>query len=83
MSQFSSHTASLESPLSAAHETVQVLQRSLGTPASTPSVRIYTDKLSDAANATRPGLAACWATPRVGDTVVVTAIDVSADRSPK
>lgn len=37
--------------------------------------RIYTDKLSGAANTTRPGLAALLDYARAGDTVVVTAID--------
>ncbi|WP_061005264.1 recombinase family protein [Mycolicibacterium mucogenicum] len=37
--------------------------------------RVYTDKLSGAANTARPGLAALLGYARDGDTVVVTAID--------
>lgn len=37
--------------------------------------RVYSDKLSGAANTTRPGLAALLDYAREGDTVVVTAID--------
>lgn len=37
--------------------------------------RVFTDKLSGSAKATRPGLSALLAYARAGDTVVVTAID--------
>ncbi|MDQ1321956.1 MAG: hypothetical protein QG655_3201 [Actinomycetota bacterium] len=45
------------------------------TAAGVEGSRVFTDKLSGAANTTRPGLAAMLDYARAGDTVVVTAID--------
>jgi DNA invertase Pin-like site-specific DNA recombinase len=45
------------------------------TAAGVKSDRVFTDKLSGAANTSRPGLAAMLDYAREGDTVVVTAID--------
>jgi DNA invertase Pin-like site-specific DNA recombinase len=45
------------------------------TAAGVKSDRVFTDRLSGAANTSRPGLAAMLDYAREGDTVVVTAID--------